>query len=76
MRPRHLHGDLTLFQLREQDVIDYMRDSPTAVWQATNIDQLAFPTGWKPLWPRRFPTLRRSTLVTPPCMDTTRRAGD
>ncbi len=38
----HLHGDLTLFQLREQDVIDYMRDSPSAVWQATNIDRLHF----------------------------------
>lgn len=40
--PRRLRGDLTLFDLREQDVIDYMRDSPTAVWQATNIDQLDF----------------------------------
>jgi iron complex outermembrane receptor protein len=39
---RRLHGDLTLFQLREQDVIDYMRDSPTAIWQATNIDRLHF----------------------------------
>jgi hypothetical protein len=28
--------------LREQDVIDYMRGSPTAVWQATNIDRLHF----------------------------------
>ena len=40
--PRRLHGDLTLFELREQDVIDYMRNSPTAVWQATNIDRLHF----------------------------------
>jgi iron complex outermembrane receptor protein len=40
--PRRLYGDLTLFELREQDVIDYMRDSPTAVWQATNIDRLHF----------------------------------
>jgi iron complex outermembrane receptor protein len=40
--PRRLHGDLTLFELREQDVIDYMRDSPTAIWQATNIDRLHF----------------------------------
>ncbi len=39
---RHLQGDFTLFQLREQDVIDYMRDSPTAVWEATNIDRLHF----------------------------------
>ena len=40
--PRRLHGDLTLFELREQDVIDYMRESPTAIWQATNIDRLHF----------------------------------
>ena len=40
--PRHLHGDATLFDLSERDVIDYMRSSPTAVWQATNIDQLVF----------------------------------
>ena len=40
--PRRLHGDLRCFDLREQDVIDYMRDSPTAVWQATNIDRLHF----------------------------------
>jgi iron complex outermembrane receptor protein len=40
--PRHLHGDLTVFDLSEKDVIDYMRDSPTSVWRATNIDQLAF----------------------------------
>ena len=37
-----LHGDVTVFQLREQDVIDYMRDSPSALWQATNIDRLHF----------------------------------
>lgn len=40
--PRRLQGDLTLFELREQDVIDYLRDSPSALWQATNIDQLTF----------------------------------
>lgn len=40
--PHRLRGDLTFFQLREQDVIDYMRGSPTAVWQATNIDRLHF----------------------------------
>ena len=39
---RRLHGDLTVFELREQDVIDYMRDSPTAIWQATNIERLHF----------------------------------
>ena len=40
--PRRLRGDLTVFELHEQDVIDYMRDSPTAIWQATNIGQLHF----------------------------------
>jgi len=39
---RRLQGDLTLFDLREQDVIDYTRNSPAAVWQATNIDRLRF----------------------------------
>jgi iron complex outermembrane receptor protein len=43
--PRRLQGELTLFDLREQDVIDYMRSSPTAVWQATNIDRLQFRGG-------------------------------
>ena len=40
--PRHLHGDLTLFEMREQDVIDYVRSSPTDIWRATNIDQIHF----------------------------------
>lgn len=40
--PHRLHGDITLFQLREQDVIDYMRDTSSTVWQATNIDRLHF----------------------------------
>ena len=40
--PHRLQGDLTLFALHEQDVIDYMRDSPTAIWQATNIGRLRF----------------------------------
>lgn len=40
--PRRLNAGLTVFQLREQDVIDYMRSSPSAVWQATNIDRLHF----------------------------------
>ncbi len=37
-----IHGDVTLFQLREQDVIDYMRSSPAEQWMATNIDNLHF----------------------------------
>jgi iron complex outermembrane receptor protein len=37
-----LRGDVTVFQLREQDVIDYMRSSPSEPWQATNIDKLHF----------------------------------
>jgi iron complex outermembrane receptor protein len=40
--PRRLAAEVTLFELSEQDVIDYMRSSPSAVWQATNIDQLHF----------------------------------
>ena len=40
--PRRLHGGFTLFDLSEKGVIDYERGSPTAVWQATNIDQLDF----------------------------------
>ena len=40
--PRRLHGDLTAFELREQDVIDYMRSNPTALWLATNIDRITF----------------------------------
>jgi iron complex outermembrane receptor protein len=40
--PHRLHGDVTVFQLREQDVIDYMRSSPAVQWQATNIDRLHF----------------------------------
>jgi iron complex outermembrane receptor protein len=43
--PRRLQGEFTLFDLREQDVIDYMRNSPAAVWQATNIDRLQFLGG-------------------------------
>ncbi len=38
----HLRGDVTAFQLREQDVIDYMRSSPAEQWMATNIDNLHF----------------------------------
>ena len=39
---RRLQGGVTLFDLRERDVIDYMRSSPAAPWQASNIDQLDF----------------------------------
>jgi iron complex outermembrane receptor protein len=39
---RRVVGDATFFELREQDVIDYLRSLPTAVWQATNIDRLRF----------------------------------
>lgn len=37
-----LHGDLTVFERRERDDIDYYRTSPTALWQALNIDSLNF----------------------------------
>ena len=40
--PRHLLGEVTVFDLRERDVIDYMRGSPPGPWTATNIDQLHF----------------------------------
>ena len=39
---RRWQGELTVFDLSEQDVIDYMRSSPAALWQATNIDRLQF----------------------------------
>jgi outer membrane cobalamin receptor len=35
-------GSVTLFRRREHDVIDYVRSSPTSVWQAVNIDNLQF----------------------------------
>ena len=37
-----LKGDVTVFDLRERDVIDYMRSSTLVPWQASNIDQLNF----------------------------------
>jgi len=33
---------LTVFQRRERDGIDYVRSSPTAIWQATNFQSLQF----------------------------------
>jgi iron complex outermembrane receptor protein len=39
---RRVRGELTFFQRNEQDVIDYARNSPTGIWQATNIQQLRF----------------------------------
>ena len=35
-------ADLAVFQRRERDGIDYYRTSPTALWQAINIDSLNF----------------------------------
>jgi iron complex outermembrane receptor protein len=35
-------GDLTVFQRRERDGIDYWRASPNDLWQALNIDNLNF----------------------------------
>ncbi len=37
-----LKGDVTVFQRRERDGIDYWRDSPNGLWQALNIDNLNF----------------------------------
>ena len=39
---RQVRGELTFFQRNEQDVIDYVRSSPTDIWQATNIQRLRF----------------------------------
>ncbi len=38
----NLHSSITVFQRRDTDVIDYVRASPTDVWQATNFDKLHF----------------------------------
>jgi iron complex outermembrane receptor protein len=35
-------GELTLFQRRERDGIDYVRASPAAIWRATNFQSLRF----------------------------------
>jgi len=40
-RPR-VHGDVTVFQRRERDGIDYYRAAPGDLWQALNIDNLHF----------------------------------
>jgi iron complex outermembrane recepter protein len=37
-----VRADVAVFQLRERDGIDYVRNSPTALWAAANIDQLQF----------------------------------
>jgi len=37
-----LRADVTVFQLRERDGIDYVRASETALWAAANIDRLQF----------------------------------
>ena len=41
-----LRGDLTLFERRERNGIDYYRTSPTDIWQALNIQNLNFK-GWE-----------------------------
>ena len=41
-----LRGDLTLFERRERDGIDYYRTSATDIWQALNIQNLNFK-GWE-----------------------------
>ena len=35
-------GELSLFQRRDRDVIDYVRRSPNDIWRATNIHRLTF----------------------------------
>ncbi len=39
---RHLRAAINIFELRERDVIDYVRSSPTAVYQSTNFDKLNY----------------------------------
>jgi iron complex outermembrane receptor protein len=41
-----LRGDLTLFERRETDGIDYYRTSATDIWRALNIQNLDFK-GWE-----------------------------
>lgn len=35
-------GTVTVFQRRERDGIDYVRDSPVSIWRATNFQRLRF----------------------------------
>jgi len=39
---RHLRAAINIFELRERDVIDYVRASPTSVYQSTNFDKLNY----------------------------------
>jgi len=39
---QRVRADLSVFQRRERDGIDYVRSSPTALWMAANIDRLQF----------------------------------
>ena len=38
----HVRADVTVFNRRERDGIDYYRTSPTSLWQALNINSLNF----------------------------------
>ena len=63
-----IRGDLTLFERRERDGIDYYRTSATDIWRALNIQNLNFK-GWEAAlrWTpslhahRRFPFYRNCT---------------
>ncbi len=37
-----IRGDVTVFQRRERDGIDYVRNSPADIWRATNFQRLSF----------------------------------
>jgi iron complex outermembrane receptor protein len=39
---RHFRAAINIFSLRERDVIDYVRASPTAIYEATNFDKLNY----------------------------------
>jgi len=38
----HFRAAINIFELREQDVIDYVRSDPTAIYVATNFDKLNY----------------------------------
>ncbi len=39
---QRIRASATVFQRRDSDLIDYVRDSPTAIWVATNFQHLVF----------------------------------
>ncbi len=58
-----VRGDLTVFNRRERDVIDYVRNNPTDIWRATNFQSLQF-TGVEASVTTDFRPTRRSIFAT------------